>query len=168
MKWLLAAFAAVSCCGTTAVATISDRPGPADYGGANVRLTVKREGNDNLRARSEAAAPNLASAGPPGDPPCAFGPTGCNPPIVQFKAVPKACTVLDFELRVRVRSPVRMRVVRIVVRNRTLIETRRKRFRVRIPARRFPPGSYGIRGIAIDRFDIRGEKIRDFERCTIV
>ena len=138
-----------------------------------------RKGIKPLLSAACVAALLTVGAGPPpppagpvephGDPECAFGPTGCQPPRIQLRGYPRStCTSLSFRLKVRVLSPVRLRYARVVVRDETLIETTERRFHVRVPARHYPPGFYSIRVVAVDRYGVRAEKVREFESCHIV
>jgi len=111
------------------------------------------------------ALSSSAVAGPDGDPPCAFGPTGCLPPEIYLSGLPVTCTVSDFTMRVRIEHPVSLKRVGVRADGELLRRTRRKRFSVRIPARGLRPGLHRVRVRAVDRYGVVREVARRVRRC---
>ena len=87
------------------------------------------------------------------------------PPVIRARGIPDRCVGRGFRARVRVRDESAIRSVRVKLHGRTLETSSRKRFAVRIPARRLRRGGHAIRVMAVDTQDNRARRSFRFRRC---
>ena len=88
-------------------------------------------------------------------------------PHISVGGVPRrGCTREPFRARVRIREQSRLRFADLRLDNRRLRRTRRKGFRVLIPARRLRPGVHRLRVRAVDAAGNRTSRTIRFRRCA--
>jgi YVTN family beta-propeller protein len=86
-------------------------------------------------------------------------------PRIRVRGRPKRCRSRRFRLRVRVKDQSKLRSARAKLRGRRLRRTTKKRFRVRVPARRLDAGRHRVRIVATDVAGNRGRRVVRFRRC---
>jgi len=87
-------------------------------------------------------------------------------PRIRVAGVPRHCVTRSFRARVRIGDSSRLRIARVRLDRRRLASSRRKRFRVRIPAASLQPGRHVIRVVATDTAGNRATRKVRFRRCV--
>jgi len=87
-------------------------------------------------------------------------------PSVGVRGVPRACTASGFTARISIVDTSRITSVRVFLDRRRLRSTRRKRFRVVVPAGRLSSGSHRVRVVVRNSSGARRVVTRRFTRCV--
>ena len=88
-------------------------------------------------------------------------------PRILVRGLPRRCARRSFRLRVRIIDQSRLRGARVAYKTRRLARTTRKRFRVRVPARRARAGRHRIRLRATDAAGNRARRVVTFRRAPL-
>ena len=87
-------------------------------------------------------------------------------PTVRITGMPNSgCTTRSFRLSVDVRDQSTLRSARFLLNRDQILTTRKKRFRVGVPARNLRSGTYRVTVVAVDAGGRRGRASSRFRRC---
>jgi hypothetical protein len=88
-----------------------------------------------------------------------------SPPRIAIRGLPRGCASRGFRLRIRIGDRSRLRGAQVRLDGRLVRTTKRKRLRLRVPARTLRAGRHRVTVVARDSPGNRARKSVRFRRC---